>query len=801
MKNNLLFTTALMATALVVSSARAETITGEHNEVVFERWGGGAFYNWEDAEVSNATFESNKITGGYGGAIAQVYSSLNIKGDTSFTTNIATANGSQGGYGGAVSLYDANLTIVDNANVVFDGNKAIGGGALYIYKNSSATIGANTVFKNNLAQGDVYGSGGAIRTDSTASAASEDVWVGTLTLNGTKFENNHADANGGAIILANNGVVSINGAAFDSNSANKYGGAIAGYVDSNNSVTITAGTVFKNNTSTLGGGAIDAVGTYSISGADFIGNSVENGPAGAVWNEGTMTIADSSFTNNSASTTGGAIQNDGTITFNGNTVFSGNTANGDLNDIHNNGTINVSGNITLDGGITNEGTINFVSGSNLTAKVDGSKVIAGDSGTIKGQTNLVLEGDANGKSIVLEGSKAEFTLSNNLYNIDLADDKKTYNISTKSSDEIASSIGADANQVGTITAVMSGGETGNATFDNVANEIKILAQTNASAAVDAVTALAPEVSPMVQSTQSETATQIFSAVSTRLSGGSVASSQEGMSSGDDMLEGVAAWAQMLYGKSKLDDTSKSEGFDADSAGVAFGIEKMVKDDVKVGVGYAYTQTDIDGFLRKTDVDAHNLMVYSEYKPADWYVNGILSYGWADYSENKYVLGNKVKADYDADTIGLQVMSGYDMMVKDVNVTPEAGLRYLHISQDSYTDTAGQKVSASDSDIVTAVIGAKAGKDFVLENGMNLRPEARLAFTYDIVNDDANSSVTLANGSSYQVEGEALDEFGVEFGLGLTADVNDKVELSVGYEGKFRKDYYDNTGLLNAKYKF
>ena len=85
--------------------------------------------------------------------------------------------------------------------------------------------------------------------------------------------------------------------------------------------------------------------------------------------------------------------------------------------------------------------------------------------------------------------------------------------------------------------------------------------------------------------------------------------------------------------------------------------------------------------------------------------------------------------------------------------------------------------------------------------MLFRSEARLAMTYDLMNDDNNSVVTLANGSAYSVNGEALDRFGIEFGAGLTADVNDNVELSVGYEGKFREDYQDHTGLFNAKYKF
>lgn len=319
--------------------------------------------------------------------------------------------------------------------------------------------------------------------------------------------------------------------------------------------------------------------------------------------------------------------------------------------------------------------------------------------------------------------------------------------------------------------------------------------------VDALTAVAPEVAPMVQKTQTETANQVFGAVSTRLTGGSISTGGEGMASGDNIFKSGAMWVQGLFNKSKLDDTSKAKGFDADSNGIAFGAEKFVTDDTKVGIGYAYTNTDIDGFMRDTDVDTHTAILYGEYKPSNWYVNGIATYGWSDYEESKSVAGVGVKADYDVETFGLQAMTGYDMNINGLGITPEAGLRYVHIKQDTYKDSADQRVSANDSDILTGVIGAKVSKSFELSNGMNIKPEARIAATYDLFNDDVNSVVTLANGSAYAVEGEALDRFGMEFGAGVTAEVNDSVELSLGYEGKFRQDYQDHTGLINAKYKF
>lgn len=276
---------------------------------------------------------------------------------------------------------------------------------------------------------------------------------------------------------------------------------------------------------------------------------------------------------------------------------------------------------------------------------------------------------------------------------------------------------------------------------------------------------------------------------------------EGTSSGDSVFERAAVWIQGLFNKSKRHDTARTEGFDADSSGVALGAEKFVTDNFKIGLGYAYANTDIDGFMRSTDVDTHSAILYGEYKPSQWYVNGIATYGWSDYSEGKNVAGIGVDADYDVETFGLQAMTGYELQSESFVFVPETGLRYVHISQDAYKDSADQRVSANDSDLLTGVLGARINRSWEFENGISLKPEARFALTYDLVNDAGGSVVTLANGSAYAVDGEALDRFGMELGVGVTAEVDDNIEVSLGYEGKFREKYHDHTGLLNAKYKF
>lgn len=499
-----------------------------------------------------------------------------------------------------------------------------------------------------------------------------------------------------------------------------------------------------------------------------------------------------------------------------------------------NGNFNVNNNGVVDLGtnkLTVDGNVAFNEGSKL-ALVFTSKDKVGqiDAKNISiNENNTTLDMNFNNPAVANSGvevqvlnASEEFTgkfakiAENSEYNIE---DKGNglYAISKKSSapDEGGDDSGKKddtpavipvADDAGDAWNNLDTGSVKNETTVAVADRLTYLRNHQTTAAgkqayEDALTALAPETAPAVQQAATEGANQIFGAVGTRLSGGAVAATKQGMSSGDNPFTKVAVWVQGLFNKAKLDDTSKSKGFDSKTYGTALGVESKISEDVKLGIGYAYSKTDIDGFMRDTDVKTHTAILYGEYKPKNWYVNAIASYGWSDYDEKKNVAGVGVKADWDVEPFALQMMTGYDMYFNGFGVTPEAGLRYIHVKQDKYTDTAGQSVKSDDSDIVTGVLGAKIAKSYNLSNGMLLTPEFKAAMTYDISHDNSKSTVTLVNGSSYSVTGKPLNRFGVELGAGITAELNDNVELSLGYEGKFRKDYQDHTGLINAKYKF
>lgn len=727
-----------------------------------------------------------------------------------------------------------NVSVGENS--VFSDNKSGTGGAVAVLKrDGSLTIGANTQFLNNEAKYD----GGAIGNYNGS------VLTDNILFKGNKAQTLGTDKNaigGGAMSLGVDAQTEINNSIFDSNTSGYNGGALGtrktlqdweiANANTRNKLNITnskftgnkaLGTSVDEDDSLIssgnGGAIANSFASPVIKGSVFEKNEAKN-LGGAIYNMkfenkghsafldkgGVIAIADSTFTNNTAGSEGGAVYNmkNAAINFSGNNVFSGNTAGGKANDIHNEGAINVAGDFTLDGGISGDGTITFAKGSNLSVKVN--KTTIANNVVNNGATlNMIFDTGFEGEYQLVTGSlDKEFDGYNNnaLYNI-ASSKNGTYQISKKTAQEISEAVAATQNEANVIAALTANESTGHAKSDLIANSVNEALQSGdaakIAAAKEAASALAPEVVPVVPQTETMVAKQVYNAIGTRLSGG-INSANQGISSGD-MLDDAAVWVQGLYNKSKLNNTSKAYGYDADTYGTAFGLEKFVTKSVKLGAGYAYNYTDIDGHNRDTDVHTSTLFAYGEYKPNNWFVNGIASYGWSDYFETKHSTVD-VKSKYDVNTFGLQAMTGYDFNLPQAfTLTPEAGMRYARVEQDGYVDDAGESVKSHNSDIWTGVAGAKLSKAFAADNGMIFNPELRLAATYDLKNDKSNSFVTLANGTSYAVQNTSLKRFGVEVGAGVTANLNDNVELSLGYEGRFREHYQDHTGLINAKYKF
>lgn len=767
---------------------------------------GGAIANsFNNTQISNTVFEKNEAINGGAVYNQSLYNTNNQAQETDKGGDIkfadVTFDGNKASTNGGAIFNDANTNAELSGTVVFSGNEAgNAGGAIFVADaSSSMEIASGAVFKSNSAK-----LGGAIYNKGNLG-----------TLDGVTFEDNTAETNGGAILNSNGGkIASITNSIFKNNTSTNGGGAAI--YNKGGEIAEISNTVFEGNIAEKGnGGAIFNGGTtaanITLDNVQFIGNQAANGSGGAISTSGVVNIANATFENNSASTGGGAINVDGTVKLSGENTFSGNKVGDKLNDINlnqNNGQakVDVSGTLTLDGGISGEGTTSFADNTklNITENTTFGEDVAI---TIGENTELGLIVDSGEESAEFDTSKLlgenGFTLADNaLYNAIVGDDGKV-TMEQKSADEAAASLGLSGSQAEAVLGAISGGSSDNANFNSFREALNQHLQSadkaqvsNGTGAADLLTA---DANPVIRSVETGIHNMVFSVVSDELNGTSAAMA-EGKSSGDAFKQ-VKAWVRALFSHSDHESTSKASGFDTNSDGVAMGIDKQLDNRTKVGLGYAYSSTDISSGIRDTDVDTHTAFVYGQYKPANWYINTVVAYNWSDYSEKKAALGFNANADYDVESWAVQSLYGYEMQLNGYDVTPEAGLRYAHISQDGYTDALGTSVAANDSDILTAIVGAKVAKDYALDSDTIIRPELRAAVTYDLVDDANNSNVVLANGVAYRVNGEKLNRLGFELGAKVATDVSDNWEISLAYEGGFREDYQNHTGMLNAKYKF
>ena len=413
-----------------------------------EDYGGAAIYNWYDSTlfIKNSTISNNlknykngdyvvgavtslgktiisqnsyfvNNSGRWGGAITTSGSSLPGKKVNELSISDSTFSKNGGLYGAGIFIQGSKFSIT---SCVFDSNTASGKGNMTPNDNNGAAIEvtntdkaitgtiSKSTFTNNKAQ---YG--GAI-----------DICAGTIKITNSKFINNSADVEGGAIdinTLNGNPKVTISGSKFINNSA-PLGGAILNIKD----LTVKGSTFINNTPNTIfnwvgAGGNLNlnirtftdlqnaiglVTGTLTLNqnvamtakeAADFTngitinkditidgkGHTIDAKNLGRIFSIGegfTVTLTNATLINGKADK-GGAIYNDGSLTLS-DVKLSDNAADSYGGAVFNNGELVVSDSVFDSNDIVNRGSASVdYGGAAIYNWYDGTLTVSGSNFT------------------------------------------------------------------------------------------------------------------------------------------------------------------------------------------------------------------------------------------------------------------------------------------------------------------------------------------------------------------------------------------------------------------------------------
>ncbi len=714
------------------------------------------------------------------------------------------------------------------------------GGALYNAEGNT-TFGAGTTvtFEANKALSEnAKGYGGAVYNDVFAND------TGRVNFNGNVyFKNNEATTGGGAIF--NKGIMELGGEAYFEGNRAALGGAI--YNDAGAQMTISGSKVsFRNNEADLGSNIYN-LGTVTIQGVmDTMAINYEPYtdipyPAGAhtlldqsgdIYNAGLLNINNSMLQLTGINTRQTTDKTIGTISINDSIVDLG------LNTIYTD-VFNVNQNSKVITHVGDNSNGKVVAGSNINISGQGTQlqVIVDVDELQKGESKeyqiFKVEADANTPSTT--GGEATSTIQggfagiaeNHLYNItEKAGEKGVYIIERGNSSATNQGNGAgivakpvnpycpsgdcENYNKSASDAWLDGGvieENDDAQF--IRTQLHGLAQVqgfNSQEYQDAINAITPDTSSLITAHANEVTRQISNAIAKRFYS-SVERSHyvyNGKIHYKAPRHTSNVWVEGIYGQSEYSGKNK---WDMDTMGIAAGIEAKLTKTLKVGAMIAYTTGDGSTSNRDTEIETTAGAVYAEYSPSRFYANAFALYGSSKVKEERSVFSRKVESEFDVNIVAAQAIAGYKLgpvvfgnWVSGV-ISPEAGFRYVYAKQKEYTDTLGQTIEGTDSHTLTGILGAKYTLGYRLSPSMWMYPELRAALTYDFITPTMDTNVVLLNGASYTYETEEMDRFGVEIGVKMGLEIDKRTEIGLEYEGLFKGDYTNHTGVANVKYHF
>lgn len=333
-----------------------ENIVFENNTAIENSLAkGGAIYNKDKLIVKSSNFIDSRVAYKGGAIYNDERCSVSVS-NSQFSDNVANSSFDiENLYkeGGAIFCDQGSLLTVESSN--FKNNFAEAGGAISTYFDSSVDVKSsnftsNRAYKYNTEYNFDDGFGGAVYN------------LANFSVSGSNFTNNSATVDGGIANAGKDSVLDVSKSVFTDNSANSLWGS--GAAIDNTGITTITDSKFNNNKATSNSGAVCNNNKMTIIRSEFNGNSADNGGAiknqnfgsivaelnvfdsqfndnvagsgGAIYNDAILNIVGSNLTDNKATTGGyyygggGAIKNLGTLTINSSN-FNNNQAKNNVN--------------------------------------------------------------------------------------------------------------------------------------------------------------------------------------------------------------------------------------------------------------------------------------------------------------------------------------------------------------------------------------------------------------------------------------------------------------------------------------
>ncbi|CAI2788041.1 Extracellular serine protease precursor [Serratia grimesii] len=272
-------------------------------------------------------------------------------------------------------------------------------------------------------------------------------------------------------------------------------------------------------------------------------------------------------------------------------------------------------------------------------------------------------------------------------------------------------------------------------------------------------------------------------------------------------ENNGVWGQTFGSWARNSGNENVGKLDGNTSGFLLGADhKLADHSVRVGGYFGYSRGDynIDNRRSKSDSDNYHLGLYAAGQQDAFSLRGALGYTWHRLENERNVnFGNysdRLKADYDADSLLAFTEAGYRFGQSDANLEPFVNLSYIRLHTDNFQEKGGAAALSVRNETMNTFYSTLGVRGFTeLPNNVSLY--GSLGWQHAYGDKSTSSRMAFAGSDAFITQGTAVDDNLMVADVGVSVKLTRSTTLDLGYQGQYGADTQVNAVNANIRWSF
>ncbi|MGQ8776139.1 autotransporter outer membrane beta-barrel domain-containing protein [Serratia sp. NA_112.1] len=272
-------------------------------------------------------------------------------------------------------------------------------------------------------------------------------------------------------------------------------------------------------------------------------------------------------------------------------------------------------------------------------------------------------------------------------------------------------------------------------------------------------------------------------------------------------ENSGVWGQTFGSWARNSGNDNVGKLDGNTSGFLLGADhKLADSSVRVGgyFGYSRGDYDVDSRRSKSNSDNYHLGLYAAGQQGAFSLRGALGYTWHRLENERNVnFGNysdRLKADYDADSLLAFTEAGYRFGQSDANLEPFVNLSYIRLHTDNFEESGGAAALSVRNETMNTFYST-LGVRGTVELPKNVSLYGSLGWQHAYGDKTTSSRMAFAGSDAFTTQGTAVDDNLMVADVGVSVKLSRSTSLDLGYQGQYGSDTQVNAVNANIRWSF